>query len=153
MKKFKLFLLFIFVSCLVGCASNEEKIVINAEKFSDVLVNNGFAVVDKTDSYKSESYILSAVSGTYGNVEISFFEYSNSDNAEKILEGHIETFNLRKSTGAATDNQVGKNFHKYILISNNYYMRSVRVGNTLVFCNTQLANKEIVEKIFESIDY
>ena len=153
MKKIKLLLLFILVGCLVGCASNEEKVAVDVDKVSEVLTNNGFAVVDDSEVYKNESYVLKAISGTYGEVEIAFIEYSSAETAEKILEGHIDTFNLRKSTGASTVNQEGKNFHKYILISNNYYMRSVRVENTLIFCNTPLPNKDIVEKVYDEIVY
>lgn len=153
MKKIKLLLAIILVVCLVGCASNNEKVVTDVTKVSEVLTNNGFAVVDDGELYKNESYVLKAVSGSYGDAEISFIEYSDGETAEKVLEGHIETFSLRKSTGASTVNQKGKNYHKYILISNNYYMRSVRVDNTLIFCNTPLTNKDIVEKVFDAIDY
>lgn len=153
MKKIKLFLLLLLTFGLIGCASNEEKVSINADKFRQTLTNHGFAVLDQSDIYKNESYILTASKATYQDVEISFFEYDNAENAEKILKNQIDTFNLRKSTGASTTNQEGKNFHKYILISNNYYMISVRVDNTVAFCSTPLTNKEVLEKAFNSIGY
>jgi len=153
MKKIKLFLLLILVGGLLGCSSNEEKVAIDTTKFETTLINNGFATIDNSSTYKNETYILNAYKGTYQEVAIEFIEYSSSENAEKVLQKQIETFNLRKSTGASTTNQEGKNFHKYILISNNYYMISVRVDNTLVFSSTPLANKDIIENIFNSIGY
>lgn len=153
MKKIKLLLAIILMGCLVGCVSNEEKAVVDTTKVSDVLTTNGFAVVDDSSLYQNETYVLKAISGTYGDVKLSFLEYSSADVAEKVLKEQIEKFNLRKSTGASTVNSEGKNFHKYILISNNYYMRSVRVENTLFFCNIPLTNKDLVEKIFDTINY
>jgi len=153
MKKFKLFLALCLIFFLIGCSSNEEKVAIDNNTFNSVLTENGFAVVDSSSSYQTESYIISASTGKYDDIEIQFIKYTDSTSAEKVLEGHIETFNLRKSTGASTINKKGKNFHKYILISNNYYMLSARVEDTLIFCNTPLKNKDLIEKILETIKY
>ena len=153
MKKLKILLAIVLMGCLVGCASNEEKVAVDTNKVTDVLTANGFAVVDDSAKYKNESYVLKSITGKYGNAEIAFIEYSSADTAEKVLEEQIEKFSLRKSTGASTTNKKGKNFHKYILISNNYYMRSVRVENTLIFCNLPLSNKDLVEKLFNAIAY
>ena len=80
-------------------------------------------------------------------------KYTDNESAEKVLEGHIESFNLLKSTGASEKDTKGDNYHKYFLVSNNRYMISVRVENTLVFCKTLITNKETVDKVLNELGY
>ena len=65
----------------------------------------------------------------------------------------LDSFNLLKSTGASEKKDKGDNYYKYFLISNNYYMVSSRVDNTLIFCKTLLTNKEEVDKVLDELGY
>ena len=87
------------------------------------------------------------------DIVIEMIVYDNADDAEKVLEEHIKSFNLLKSTGAAEKKQTGDNYHKYFLISNNYYMVSSRIDNTLIFCKTLVTNKESVDKVLDELGY
>ena len=80
-------------------------------------------------------------------------EYSDSETAEKVLEGHVESFNLLKSTGAHEENNKGSNYHRYVLVSNNRYMITLRVDNMLIFSKTLITNQETINKFFEELGY
>ena len=152
MKK-KILLLGIFmVFLLTGCGGGTRDGK-NISDFETVSKNNGFTVVNNKDSYGEVSYITDAVKATTSDIVIEMVVYDNADDAEKVLEEHIKSFNLLKSTGATEKRQTGDNYHKYFLISNNYYMVSSRIDNTLIFSKTLITNKDDVDKVLDELGY
>ena len=152
MKK-KILLLGIFMLLLLtGCDGGVHEVK-NISDFETTAKSNGFTVVNNKDSYGEVSYIKEAVKATTSDIVIEMIVYDNADDAEKVLEEHIKSFNLLKSTGAAEKKQTGDNYHKYFLISNNYYMVSSRIDNTLIFCKTLVTNKEDVDKVLNALGY
>ena len=75
------------------------------------------------------------------DIEIEMIVYSDSKSADTVLESHIESFNLLKSTAAHEKDIKGDNYHKYFLVSNRMYMISSRVENTLIFCKGKIKKK------------
>lgn len=149
----KIFYLLIISILLVGCSFNKEMTPANSTSFSDALTANSFIVNDNSGSYAGSSYIIEAYSGNLNDVTIEYIKYDSVESAKTVLEDHISSFNMLKSTAASEKNEVGKNYQKYILISNNYYMSSIRVENTLVFCKTSLNNKDVIEKVYDKLGY
>lgn len=153
MKKIYLTLLLILSIFITGC-SKESKEAITTDSFNTLVKSNNFTYEDNLPSYSKYSYILNASVAKYNeDISIEFITYDTVENAEKVQDSQIKSFNTLKSTGAAETKNKGKNYYKYILISNNYYMISSRIDNTLVFCKTPLTNKDNVEKIINSIGY
>ena len=127
MKK-KLLLLGLFVCLLLtGCGGGGTKDAKTLDDFSKAGTDNGFTVVDNKSAY--------------------------ADTDNKVLEEQIKNFNLLKSTGASEKKTTGDNYQKYFLISNNYYMVTSRVDNTLIFSKTLLVNKEEVDKVLDELGY
>lgn len=152
MKKIFFTLLLLFI--LVGCSFNKELNVIDYNKFNNVLINNAFYVDNNSDSYTNSSYIKEAyVARQNDEFMVEFIVYDNDKSAKTVINNHINSFKMLKSTGATEINENGKNYQKYILISNNYYMSSIRVDNTLIFCKTSLKNKDVIEKIYKELNY
>ncbi len=148
MKKILLFLVCIL---LVGCTNNKEKNEVTTDDFSNTLTNQKFEVKDNIGIYSNVDYVKAAYIATYDNIVIEYITYDTEENAEKILEQHINSFNMRKSTGASETNEIGKNYHKYILISNDYYMTSTRINSTVIFTSTKLKNKDTVENALKDL--
>ena len=153
MKKLSIYFLIIVCLFLTGCGEPKTKNVVSLDTFETILINNNFIVSDNTPSYQGVSYITKSIKAVHGNVEIEMIDYTDVESAKKVHEGQVENFNLLKSTGAFEDKIQGDNYYKYILVSNNRYMISTRVDNTLVFCKTLITNKEVVEKIYNEIGY
>ena len=153
MKKNYLIIFALILFTLCGC-SNKSKEVKDIDEFNEISVNNDFKVVDNMNSYENINYIdyaTLAVIDDDSNLEMVIYE--SVDYATKVQEGQIENFASRKSTGATEKKDKGKNYYKYSLISNNRYMVSSRVENTLIFCNTSLSNKSNVDAILEELEY
>ena len=153
MKKFGICLVLVMFLFMSGCKSSESKIVTSLDNFESVLKNEGFEVYNKTDSFKSIGYINGSMRATLDAVVIEMFEYTDSDTAKKILSEHVESFNLLKSTGAHEIKEEGQNYQRYGLVSNGYFMISVQVDNTVIFCKTFLDNKEMIDNIYNKLGY
>lgn len=151
MKKLNICLLVIVCLFMVGCTSNKTKETTTLENFSTELSNNNFQVVLK--DYSNIDYIVESRVGTYNDIEIEMIKYTDSSYADKVHGEHIESFNLLKSTGAAEVKDKGKNYYKYSLVSNGYYMISSRVDDTLIFCKTSINNKDLVDSIYTNLGY
>ena len=151
----KVFICFFMVMCLfmTGCGEEKSKVSISADEFNTICTDNGFTVNKNISIYKNYDYITDSRLATLGSIEIEMIQYTDSESAEKVLMGHIDSFNLLKSSGAAEKDTKGDNYHKYFLVSNNRYMISVRVDDTLIFCKTLLTNKDKVDEVFEKFGY
>ena len=151
----KLFVFFLMIMCffMTGCGEDKTKVSISTDEFSDICSNNGFTVKDNSSAYEKYDYITGSKIASLNDIEIEMIQYTDSESAEKVLEGHIDSFNLLKSSGAAEKNTKGDNYHKYFLVSNNRYMISVRVDDTVIFCKTMLTNKDKVDELFEKLGY
>ena len=153
MKK-RYFILLGLVICLIltGCGGGSKEVKSTSD-FNTVASNNGFTVNDNMSTYSGNDYITGAMVATTSDITIEMVIYDSVENANKVQEGQIDSFNLLKSTGASEKKDKGDNYYKYFLISNNYYMVSSRVDNTLIFCKTLLTNKEEVDKVLDELGY
>lgn len=164
MKKLSIYLLILGCLFITGCGEDKVKEVATIDEFDTAVMSKNFSISDE-DKYPDVDYILDYSVAYYdgnGNgysdndttdILIEMVKYSDSDYADKAQSNHIESFNLLKTTAAYEENDKGSNYYRYVLVSNNRYMISVRVDDTLVFCKTMLQNKELVDEIFDEIDY
>ena len=153
MKKVNFLLLGMFCLLLVGCGNNNNKDVVSTDEFQKAIVNNKFTFLDNMGSYLDVDYVKDAKKGVLDSIVIEMVVYDNEDNAKKVQESQIKAFKTIKNTAAPEEKEEGKNYYKYSMVSNGYYMVSSRIDNTLVFCKTLLENKEKVEAVLEEIKY
>ena len=101
----------------------------------------------------NDNYITGSIKCTLNDLTIEMVTYDNSDDASKIQTQHISSFMAIKGTAATANKDKGKNYYKFTMISNGYYMVSSRIENTLIFSKTPIANKETVEGIINNMGY
>lgn len=138
---------------MTGCGEDKVKTVATLDTFGSVTSAKGFTIIDDLEEYKNIDYILDSKLATYDDIEIEMIQYSDSEYASKVQESQIESFDLLKSTGAYAKKDKGSNYYSYVIVSNNRYMVSTRVDNTLIFCKVMLEDKEIVEEILNELGY
>ena len=153
MKKFNLLFLLFLCLIITGCTSNDSKDVGSLNDFESTCINNGFNVNDDMDEYKDVDYVSEAKVATLDDTTIQMVVYDNSDNAEKVQDEQIDYFMTLKGSGSIINNDKGKNYYHFDMISNGYYMVTSRIDNTLVFTKTLLKNKERVDNIFKEFNY
>ena len=154
MKKIKY--LFVGVICLllVGCgASDESKNVGSLSDFESIASNNNFVIEDNMSNYIDVNYITEAKIATLDDVIVEMIVYTDIDSTKKVQDGQIDSFRKIKNTGVTEHKDEGKNYYKFWMVSNGYYVVSSRVDNTLIFCKTMLKNKEKIEAILDSMNY
>ena len=153
MKKISLCLLFVLCLFMSGCGSKEEKVVKTLNDFQVACTNNGFTVNDNMTNYQNISYITGSMVGTLEDITIEMVTYDTEESAKKTQDKHIDTFKTMKSSGTIVNKEKGKNYYKYDMISNGYYMVSVRVDNTLVFSKTKIDGKDKIVSILNELNY
>ena len=149
----KIFLLIVCVLFITACASNVTKDAKNVNDFETTALKKGFTVDKDNRDYDGVSYIYEHGKIMHGESYVEMIVYSDSEKAEAVQKTHIESFDLLKSTGAQAKRESGKNFYHYSLISNNRYMVSTRIDNTLIFCKVLIEEKELVESLLTELGY
>jgi len=152
-KNLSAFLLIIICLFVTGCTSNKTKEVATLDDFSNIASNKNLVVSDNTETYSNVDYILEAKIAVYEDITIEMIKYTDKDYATKAQNNHIESFDLRRSTGAHEIKEKGKNYYSYEMVSNGRYMFSIRVEDTLIFGSVLLDDKEIAEKIINDLGY
>ena len=154
MKKISI-ILFILTLCLflTGC-NDKTKETKSLETFDTISTNNGFTTYSTLANYSKETYIIDAIKATKdNNIEIEMINYDTEESAKKVQDKQIDGFMGLKSANAVINKDKGKNYYKYTMISNRYYMITSRIDNTLVFSKTKVENKDTVDKIFNELGY
>ena len=149
----KIFLLVLCVLCLTACSSNTKKVAKNVNDFETLALTKGFTVVKDNKDYDGVPYITEYSKITYGESTVEMIVYSDSDMADTVQQSHIESFAVYKSTGAPINKNIGKNHYHYSLISNNMYMLSTRIENTLIFCKISINDKDLVLGLVTELGY
>lgn len=149
----KIFLLIVCVLFITACSSNVTKVAKNVNDFETIALKKGFTVDEENRDYDGVSYIYEHGKIMHGESYVEMIVYSDSEKAEAVQKTHIESFDLLKSTGAQAKRESGKNFYHYSLISNNRYMVSTRIDNTLIFCKVLIEEKELVESLLTELGY
>ena len=152
----KLWSYFVIVLCLfiTGCGSSDKtKTAKTLNDFEYEATLDGFTVKDNLSRYMGLIYILESKIAEYEDIDIEMVRYSDCDYARQVQEQQIEGFNLLKSTGAFVEKEKGANYYEYALISNNRYMVSTRIDDTLIFSKVMLKDRELVEKIIDNLGY
>lgn len=154
MKKYylllSLFICLIFTGCGNAVTSKEVK---NTDDFQTASSNNGFTVTDNMSTYQGQTYITNSMIATFNDITIEMVIYDTAESASKVQTNQIDGFNLLKNNSVTEKKIKGENYYKYFLISNNYYMVTSRVDNTLIFCKTLLPNKDKVDTILDELGY
>ena len=150
MKKIIVIIMCLF---LIGCTSKEEKSVKTINEFVTVCSNAGMATADRMSFYTNDDYIKEAMQCVLDNLEIEMVVYDNVESAKGVQEKQIENFNLLKSTNSVNNKDKGKNYYKYEMVGNGYYMYSLQVDNTLIFTKTLMINKDKVTEVLNGLGY
>lgn len=154
MKKKIILSLLIITILLTGCTSNKTKTKIDNIKFTNTAISQGYTVTDNTQKYQDTTYITSSTLAKISDEhEIEMVIYDSEETASKAQEQHINSFNLLKSSGSTINKESGKNYYHYEMISNNYYMISTRIDNTLIFSKVKLSDKDKVISVINNLDY
>ena len=147
-------LLFLLLICLfiTGC-NNVEHEVKSLDDFMAVCENNYFTVTDKTSSYCSSDYIDSALLAKLDTIDIEMIIYSDVNTAIKVQENQFKNSTTLKNASTNITKDKGKNYYKFTVITNGYYTISSRIDNTIIFTNTTIDKKDIVDNIFDELGY
>ena len=152
MKKISLFLILSIFFVLTGCNTTEKEVG-SLSNFETNASNNDFTVVDNMNNYQGLSYINSAMLASKDETKIEMIIYDTEKTAINVQEKQIESFMNLKNTLATVSKEKGKNYYKFTMISNGYFMVSSRIANTLIFTKSPIDEKNNIENILNEMGY
>lgn len=153
MKKVNLLLLGCFCLLLTGCGGNKEKVAGTTSDFTNITTSNGLVAVNNMNSYLDKAYIIDDVKATLNDITIEMAVYDTEDNAKLTQDNQIKSMNNLKSINSTINKDEGKNYYKYVMVSNGYYMVTSRIDNTLIFAKTLLENQSTIDNILNEMNY
>ena len=153
MKRISLICLVVICLLLVGCGSKEVKEVKNLDNFQTLMLNADFSVNNNINNYQEYDYITGSYLAVKDGYTIEMVTYDNEDSAKKAYNNLTKKFKEMKASGATADTSKGANFQTYKMISNNYYMVTSRVDNTMMFTKAPLEYKDEIDKLYTDMGY
>lgn len=149
----KLLVILVFCMFITGCSSNKTREVKTLDDFKNIAMENNFLVDDNNFAYSSVDYIEASMVAKLDDAKIEMVVYSNAEYASQVQEEQISSFATLKHTGAFIEKEKGANYYDYVLISNNRYMVTTRIDNTLIFTKAMLEDKDVISKIIDGLGY
>ena len=157
MKKILLFICILFL--LVGCGKEKAtKVSKGISDFERACRDSGYEANNNMGSYTNDKYITEAsickIDENDGiKYDMEMVVYDNESSAIKVQDNQIEQIKMLKSINGTQSEDEGENYHKYMMISNGYYMVSSRIDNTLIFTKIFLDERDNVDVIFNVLGY
>lgn len=154
MKKRNIFLTiicFFMIFALTGCG---KKTAITTNEFMTKTNNSNYTNVDVLSQYAVYDYIKEAtVAKNEKGFQIEFYVLDNEANAISMFNTNKEDFQTYKGNKSSQASSSAKNYSKYSLTSNGYYMYICRVDNTLFYAKVNDNYKDEIKKIAKELGY
>ena len=155
MKRKVLVLLTLVISLAVLTGCNNKKSAITSTKFTDVMINDGYNVVDVKNQFNEydqikEAYVALSENEDY---QIEFYVLENDDEAISFYENNKQIFEESKVGVSTYKNFDLNNTNKYILTTDGKYKLLSRIDNTMIYLNVDEKYKENVVNVLKKIGY
>lgn len=147
-------MLVVFVGSFVGCGP--KKVAITAEKFNDVMVEKGYAVLDMSDSVNPEQVkaIRVAMKKTY---KVEFYIMANRSAAVDVFNSYIEGVpqgdNSPEKNAKVLVKKKTSDYSVYRRLTDQEYSYLVRIGDSLLSVAATAADQEEIDGLFEALGY
>ncbi len=153
-KKLLLIITCIFTLLFVtGCGTKEA---ITTEKFNKIAEEEELIITDAKDQFEDKTYVKDAsIASNVAGWQIEFYTFEDEDSAKEMYASNKSNFEETKedSKANAETNIEGKNYQKYTLSANDYYMHICRVDNTVIYLKVPDKYKDDVKNIIKKLGY
>lgn len=133
---------------LVGCS---EKTALSADAFSEAMEEEGFTVVDVSDTTEGDAEkVLVAVGDEY---QIEYFSFEDEELAEAVFETNREIVEDKDFSSSSHVSKSGPNYNYFSLTGDGEFFIVAQVEDTMIYCNADKDCKEEVEELLEELGY
>lgn len=154
-KNLKQILLCTIVLTTIFIVTGCTKKAITADNFKDEMENENYRVEDVTSQFSSSSYMKKAYVAINDNknFQIEFFELKDDNSAISMYNTNKQKFENEKGNNSLNTNIDGKNYSKYVLVTNGKFQVVCRVNNTLLYLNIPSKYEKEAKNIIEKLGY
>lgn len=143
----------ITISLLVLATGCEEKrIAATPEKFSEMMVENGYAILDMTDQYKDQA-VLNVSLAMKKDFRIEYYQLPDETQAINGFDANHASLKAQKATDVKDVYKSKSHYAYFKRITKDQYQVIVRIDNTVMFTAAPIAQKEVIDTAFEKIGY
>lgn len=145
-------LIIIIVSLLLtGCIGSKERL--SANKFTQLAIENGYEVQDKTKALKDSNIKKIILAKKNNECQIEFYRLKGITEAIYMFNDSRKIFKTSKNeTSTYTYTNLG-NYSIYSLTNETYYMYLCRVDDTLLYIKVPINYKDEIIDFTEKIGY
>ena len=139
------------VFILTGCT----KKAITADDFKEKMEDKNYTVKDVTSQFSSSDSMKKAYIAIKSDksFQIEFFNLKDVDSAISMYNLNKQDFEDKKGNNSLNTNIDGKNYSKYVLVTNGKFQVVCRVEKTLLYLNVPSKYEKEVKEIIEYLGY
>lgn len=133
-----------------GC--EEKRVAATPQVFSELMVENGYAILDMTDQYKDQP-ILNVSIAVKKDYKIEYYQLPDEAKAINGFDANYASLKGQKAEGDQDQYKSKSNYSYFKRVSKDQYHVIIRIDNTIMFTTAPIAQKEVIDGAFEKIGY
>ena len=150
-KVFSILVCLLLLVGLTGCGCQKSKKPITSEDFSYIVQEKEYEVID-TNGMIDDGSANVAKAGHKGDIVILFFVLSSEEKAIELYEKYEIEFKSEYSSGE-TISESGKNFSKYLQVSNGMISITSRISDTYIYINVSDDYEGEIKNLLKELGY
>jgi PBP1b-binding outer membrane lipoprotein LpoB len=144
-----LLLLMVLVFC-AGCSTSKTPLTL--EEFIEIVEAEGFEVID-TKEYYDTPLVEQAYGAINDSFTVEFIIAPTDANANQIFNQTKNNAELSKGTASSESSTSVGNSATYRLNTSGSYFSLSKIGNTILYVETDSGNKSAVDDIVKKLKY
>ncbi len=145
----------LMVMTLSMAACGEPKEAITAKEFQHFMEDKGLQFFDRTDTADSDDYQRVCVAVDEEKYSFEYYFMRNDSTAESLYTFAVEKVkaNYKGNSGVVAKEKVLSNTADYSLSASDYYIRVIRVDNTVLYVTAYPDYQDECKGIIKDLGY
>lgn len=141
------------IFCLTGCSFfSNEKIKITAEHFTEMMEDEDYTIIDKTEEYKDNPEVLNVIVANNGYMQMEYYEFSSMNMTKAFYDEATQKLKNSSSSYEESYSEDNRNVVFKLDDNKNYYQVSV-VETSLIYAKVDLGQKLNTQSMFSYLKY
>ena len=143
---------FLLVTGISFMKYNQEKRLITAEQFKEIMESKEYTIYDITKQYPNFTMVYVAKNST-NNYQIEFYENDYTSESIQVYNSLVNDIESEKNESQNYSDMKFKNYAKHTLSANGKYMVVSRIENTVVYAEVDESFEDEVNNLLDEIGY
>lgn len=138
---------------LTGCSMfSNEKVKITAENFTEMMENEEYTIINKTDEYKDNPEVLNVIIANNGYMQVEYYEFSSMNMTKAFYDKATKELKNTNDGYEESYSEDNRNV-TFKLDDNKYYYQVSVVETSLIYAKVDLGQKMNTQSMFSYLKY